>query len=81
VAISAEGPPGSAAGAAPMPLRGTRVHNVWIRADGPQLAELAELVDARRLTPRVAATLLLEEVAAAHQRVTAGVSAAGSCCS
>jgi NADPH:quinone reductase-like Zn-dependent oxidoreductase len=61
-----------AAGAAPMPLRGTRVHNVWIRTDGPQLAELAALVDARRLTPRVAATLPLEEVAAAHQRVAAG---------
>jgi NADPH2:quinone reductase len=64
-----------AAGAAPMPLRGTRVHNVWIRTDGPQLAELAELaalVDAGRLTPRVAATLPLEEVAAAHQRVGAG---------
>jgi NADPH:quinone reductase len=64
-----------AAGAAPMPLRGTRVHNVWIRTDGPQLAELAELAalaDAGRLTPRVAATLPLEEVAAAHQRVAAG---------
>ena len=61
-----------AAGAAPMPLRGTRVRNVWIRTDGPQLAELAALVDARRLTPRVAATLPLEEVAAAHQRVAAG---------
>ena len=61
-----------AAGAAPLPLRGTRVHNVWIRTDGPQLAELAALVDARRLTPRVAATLPLEEVAAAHQRVAAG---------
>ena len=61
-----------AAGAAPMPLRGTRVHNVWIRTDGPQLAELAELVDAGRLTPRVAATLPLQKVAAAHQRVAAG---------
>ena len=60
------------AGAAPMPLRGTRVHNVWIRTDGPQLAELAALVHAGRLTPRVAATLPLEEVAAAHQRVAAG---------
>ena len=55
-----------------MPLRGTRVHNVWIRTDGPQLAELAALVDAGRLTPRVAATLPLEEVAAAHRRVAAG---------
>ena len=61
-----------AAGAAPPPLRGTHVHNVWIRTDGPQLAELAALVDAGRLTPRVAATLPLEKVAAAHERVAAG---------
>jgi NADPH2:quinone reductase len=61
-----------AAGAAPPPLRGTRVHNVWIRSDGPQLAELAALMDARRLTPRVASRLPLEEVAAAHERVAAG---------
>ena len=61
-----------AAGAAPAPLRGTRVHNVWIRTDGPRLAELAAMADARQLTPRVAATLPLEEVAAAHRRVAAG---------
>ena len=34
-----------ASGAAPTPLRGTRVKNVWIRTDAPQLAELAALVD------------------------------------
>jgi NADPH2:quinone reductase len=61
-----------AAGAAPVPLRGTRVHNVWIRTDGPQLAELAALADAGRLTPRVAAILPLSQAAAAHQRVAAG---------
>ena len=61
-----------AAGAAPVPLRGTRVHNVWIRTDGPRLAELAALTDAGQLTPRVAATLPLEQVAAAHERVAAG---------
>jgi NADPH:quinone reductase-like Zn-dependent oxidoreductase len=61
-----------AAGAAPVPLRGTRVHNVWIHTDGPRLAELAALVDAGQLTPRVAATIPLEQVAAAHQRVAAG---------
>ena len=59
-----------AAGAAPVPLRGTRVHNVWIDTDGPRLAELAALVDAE-LTPRVAATLPLEQVAVAHERVAA----------
>ena len=31
-----------AAGAAPVALRGTRVHNVWIHTDGPRLAELAD---------------------------------------
>src|SRR5690242_15228499 len=61
-----------AAGAAPVPLRGTRVHNVWIHTDGPRLAELAAHVDAGKLTPRVAATLPLDQVAAAHQRVAAG---------
>jgi NADPH:quinone reductase len=61
-----------AAGAAPTPLRGTRVHNVWIRTDAPRLAELASLVDARRLTPRVAAVQPLDTVAAAHERLSAG---------
>jgi NADPH:quinone reductase-like Zn-dependent oxidoreductase len=61
-----------AAGAAPVPLRGTRVHNVWIRTDAPRLAELAPHVDARRLTPRVAAVQPLDTVAAAHERLSAG---------
>ena len=61
-----------AAGAAPTPLRGTRVHNVWIRTDAPRLAELAALVDARRLTPRVAAVQPLDAVAAAHERLSTG---------
>src|ERR1700730_9037716 len=61
-----------AAGAAPVPLRGTRVHNVWIHTDGPRRAELAALVDAGQLTPRVAATLPLEQVAVAHERVGGG---------
>ncbi|WP_040809565.1 NADP-dependent oxidoreductase [Nocardia concava] len=54
-------------GAEPVGLRGIRVANTWIRADGPRLAELAALVDAGRLTPRVAQTLPLAEVAAAHR--------------
>ncbi len=58
--------------AAPTPLRGTRVHNVWIRTDAPRLAELAALVDAGRLTPRVAAAQPLDTVAAAHERLAAG---------
>ncbi len=61
-----------AAGAAPLPLRGTRVHNVWIRSDRSRLGELAALVDAGRLTPRVAATQPLDTVATAHERLSAG---------
>lgn len=59
-------------GSAPPPLRGTRVQNVWIRADGPRLAELSALVDAGELTLRVAGTLPLDQVAIAHQRLEAG---------
>ena len=61
-----------AAGAAPLPLRGTRVHNVWIRSDRSRLGELAALVDAGRLMPRLAATQPLRAVASAHQRLSAG---------
>jgi NADPH2:quinone reductase len=43
------------------------MHNVWIRTDAPRLSELAALVDARRLTPRVA-----DAVAAAHERLETG---------
>lgn len=62
----------AAAGAAPLPLRGTRVSNVWIRADGAQLARLAAFAEAGRLTPRVAEVRPLGQVAAAHQRLAAG---------
>jgi NADPH2:quinone reductase len=64
--------PAMAAGAAPTPLRGTRVDNVWIRTDGPALAELAALADADRLTLRIASCHGLEDVAAAHERLAAG---------
>ena len=60
------------AGAAPVPLRGTQVHNVWIRTDARALAELAALVDAGRLTLRVASTHPLGAVAAAHERLEVG---------
>src|SRR5882757_3875894 len=56
----------------PPALRGTRVHTVFVRADGRQLAELVALVEAGRLTPRVAETFPLEEAAAAHQRFADG---------
>jgi NADPH2:quinone reductase len=61
-----------AAGAAPYPLRGTRVENVWIRADGAALAELVDLVEAGLLTLRVAETLPLTAAVRAHERLAAG---------
>jgi NADPH:quinone reductase-like Zn-dependent oxidoreductase len=60
------------AGAAPIPLRGIRVENVWIRTDAATLAQLAALVDADRLTPRVAAVQAIDTVRAAHERLGAG---------
>ncbi|AYN44039.1 NADP-dependent oxidoreductase [Streptomyces dangxiongensis] len=55
-------------GSAPLPLRGIRVHQQWISADGVALAELA----AMDLTLRVAETLPLERAAEAHDRLAAG---------
>jgi NADPH2:quinone reductase len=60
------------AGGAPAPLRGTNVFHTWIRADGARLADLVALVETGRLTLRVAGTLPLEQVAAAHERVAKG---------
>ncbi|TDD89544.1 NADP-dependent oxidoreductase [Actinomadura darangshiensis] len=53
----------------PVPLRGITVHNVWIRADATQLAQLTALVDENHLTPRVADTLPLHEAPKAHARL------------
>lgn len=53
---------------APKPLRGIRVNVVWVRADGPRLAELA----AAGLRLRVADVLPLDQVAEAHRRMAAG---------
>ncbi len=61
-----------AAGAAPSPLRGTRVDNVWIRTDAPRLAELVALADAGRLSLRVHSTRPLRDVAEAHDRLAEG---------
>ncbi|WP_261992355.1 NADP-dependent oxidoreductase [Streptomyces sp. MS191] len=55
-------------GSAPPPLRGVRVHQQWISADGTALAELA----AMDLTLRVAGTLPFERAAEAHDRLAAG---------
>ncbi|WP_067814047.1 NADP-dependent oxidoreductase [Nocardia inohanensis] len=59
-------------GAEPVGLRGIRVQNTWIRADGHQLAELVRLADTGALTPRVADTLPLDRVAEAHKRLAEG---------
>jgi NADPH:quinone reductase-like Zn-dependent oxidoreductase len=59
-------------GAEPPPLRGTRVFNHWIYAEGGELAELVDLARAGALTLRTADTLPLEKVAEAHRRLEAG---------
>ncbi|NRQ31854.1 NADP-dependent oxidoreductase [Nonomuraea sp. NN258] len=60
------------AGGAPVPLRGIRVFNHWIRADGALLSRLAAQVEAGSLTLRVAATMPVEDVATAHRRLAEG---------
>lgn len=55
-------------GAVPLPLRGIRVHQQWISADGTALAELT----AMDLTLRVADALPLEHAAKAHDRLATG---------
>lgn len=59
-------------GSDPVPRRGTRVANVWVHADGPRLTALSALVDAGRLTLRVADTYPLDKAAEAHARLAAG---------
>lgn len=56
----------------PAPLRGTDVRTQFIYANGHQLEHLVALVEAGRLTPRVAQTLPLAEVSAALDRQAAG---------
>ncbi|MCX5193403.1 NADP-dependent oxidoreductase [Streptomyces sp. NBC_00249] len=60
------------AGAAPVALRGIRVAELWVAADGAQLAALSALVDAGRLTLRVAGTLPLAQAPEAHRRLAGG---------
>ncbi|MEU9479238.1 NADP-dependent oxidoreductase [Streptomyces sp. NPDC048191] len=59
-------------GALPEVERGVRTGNVWVRADGAQLAELVRLVDEGVLTLRVAEAFPLEEAAKAHARLAGG---------
>ncbi|MFI6584286.1 NADP-dependent oxidoreductase [Embleya sp. NPDC050493] len=60
------------AGAAPPALRGTRVHHVWVRADGARAAELAALADKGGLTLRVAGVIPLADAAEAYAPPTKG---------
>ncbi|MBC6459030.1 NADP-dependent oxidoreductase [Actinomadura sp. HBU206391] len=59
-------------GAAPPPLRGTRVFNHWIRADATRLSDLVALVEKDALTLRVAGAMPLDEVATAHRSLAEG---------
>ncbi|NUR84059.1 MAG: NADP-dependent oxidoreductase [Nonomuraea sp.] len=60
------------AGVAPVALRGTDVATVFFRPHAAQLAELVRLVEAGRLTLRVAGTYPLEQAADAHARLAKG---------
>ena len=55
--------------ATPVALRGTRVSNVWIRADGGQLAALAAMVDAGTVRLPEPEAWALADVAKAHDGV------------
>ena len=59
-------------GRAPEPLRGTEVRTQFIYADGHRLEHLVALVDAGRLTLRVARVLPLAEIAQALDRQAEG---------
>lgn len=56
----------------PPPIRGTRVVVQEVFADGARLSELAALVDAGRLTLRLARAFPLEGAAAAHELLEGG---------
>ncbi|MDP4503655.1 NADP-dependent oxidoreductase [Nonomuraea turcica] len=60
------------AGVAPVGLRGIDVGTVFFRADAAQLGEAVRLVEAGRLTLRVAEEYPLEKAADAHARLAAG---------
>ncbi|MFJ2278380.1 NADP-dependent oxidoreductase [Streptomyces sp. NPDC087866] len=59
-------------GAAPVPLRGVRVHEQWVAGDAAALGRLSSLAATGRLTTRVADTLPLEEAARAHRLLAEG---------
>ncbi|WP_052847613.1 alcohol dehydrogenase catalytic domain-containing protein [Streptomyces avicenniae] len=71
-AVRSRGAFAAVLGGQPLPLRGIRVRNVWVTADGTALAGLAGLAARGVLTPRVADTLPLADAARAHERLAAG---------
>jgi NADPH:quinone reductase-like Zn-dependent oxidoreductase len=56
----------------PEPRDGYEVHYVFVRPDGDELRELAELVEGGRLRPHVEEVFPLERAAEAHERIEAG---------
>ena len=56
----------------PEPRDGYEVHYVFVRPDGDELRELAELVQGGQLRPHVEEVYPLERAAEAHERVEAG---------
>jgi NADPH:quinone reductase len=59
-------------GTGPAPLRGIRVEEIHIRADGRALAGLSALAGAGRISLRVAAAYPLAEAARAHEQLAKG---------
>jgi NADPH:quinone reductase-like Zn-dependent oxidoreductase len=63
----------STAGPVPeAPARGVRSANLWVRSDGPQLAELVAKVDAGTLRLHIADRRPMAELAAVHEDSAAG---------
>ena len=56
----------------PEPRDGYEVHYVFVRPDGDELRELAELVQGGQLRPHVEEVFPLERAAEAHERVEGG---------
>ena len=56
----------------PEPREGYEVHYIYVRPDGDELRELADLVAAGELRPHVEEVFPLERAADAHERIEAG---------
>ena len=56
----------------PEPREGFEVHYVFVRPDGDELRELAELVQGGKLRPHIEEVFPLERAAEAHERLEGG---------